>query len=677
MENTIHTPINDNLEQFRDVLLDARAITQLDVLSHGFLMELDHKSASGSPDLGPNAQKLLYIFLSLMNDGNTCFALDCEKLNKKWSEKWDGLCQLSAIDVKTPSYYSEDFRELIDHGIHEILKDNMIVDPSLFEARAQKTPDGKITRPFVICRDEKGVSWCYAARYFDAKCVIEKKIIDLFKSPDKTSDVDAQVNDLLAHTMLRDMQKTAVRRGMRENLIITGGPGTGKTTVVCYLLWCLLKLHPEMQTYQIYLAAPSGKAADRMRESIAETIEMIPGDKSDPIKTTIAALESYTIHRLLKYKPSGRVFSMDSEHTFPTHSIFVIDEASMIDITLFASLLDAIPEGARVFILGDPDQLPSVDAGAVLGDLLDAKGDFVVQLIESNRFNDASEIGKFAHSIQKNPVARFAKTLKKDFWGTPADDENYYNHEKDKRIVLDKINTIRIGDSSEENTKDITDQIQKIVKQWTERFYAPLLTLADSIVPDLNDDEFESKQQIELDKLWKHAAIARILSAERSGISGIEALNQAVCTTLKRNSSKFFAGQLIMLTRNQSTLKLYNGDSGVVLQSKKDGQFYLLLKKPHKEGDTRRQYVKYPMSMLPSDDIETAFAITVHKSQGSGYPHVMLFLPTRVGHPLLNRQIVYTAVTRTMGQSISIVSNDACFEDACKRLVQRDTGIVL
>ena len=666
MTNTSQTSTQD----FRDELLSMGAITQLDILSHEFLQKLD-------PDLGSNAQKLLYVFLSLLNDGNTCYALNADMLEKKWKDKWEGLCLLAQIDGTSPNYKSADFHNIIKAGIDEIRQNlNAPTGSRLFERRVSDQQSSNTTRPFVIHDDENGISWCYAAKYFDAKCVIENKIGKLFDHANSDDANISTADEILTHTFLNEEQKEAVRRGIRQNLIITGGPGTGKTTVVTFLLGCLLTVCPDTQNYDIYLAAPSGKAADRMRESIAESIENLPADVPQNVRESIRALESYTIHRLLRFSPGKNAFTMNKENMFSPHSIFVIDEASMIDIGLFASLLQAIPEGARIFILGDPDQLPSVEAGAVLGDLLKADGKFVSKLVESKRFTDNSEIGIFAKKLQTDEAGsglRFASKLPDGGWGTKKSDEAYLATHK----TLDKVNKIQIIDSDKaDDRKAMKERLETIVKSWTDRFYREIQTLAAQIDPSLPDDEFESKQKAALDALWKQVSLARILSAERRSLVGVDALNRAVCTHLGHASEAYFEGQLLMLTQNQSSLRLYNGDSGVVLKTK-ENQFYLLLNKPRMENGTQKNYVKYPLSVLPSDALEAAFAITVHKAQGSGYPHVMVFLPTRKGHPLLTHEIVYTAVTRTKGQSLTIVSNSDCFKDACNRTVTRDTGIVL
>ena len=161
---------------------------------------------------------------------------------------------------------------------------------------------------------------------------------------------------------------------------------------------------------------------------------------------------------------------------------------------------------------------------------------------------------------------------------------------------------------------------------------------------------------------------ARILSAERRGLRGVENLNRMVIKSLDFKEQEPFDGKLMILTKNQSYFDLYNGDSGILVNC--SVRPMLMLKR--KGG-----FVFYPLSMLPSDCVESAFAITIHKSQGSGYPNILMFLPTRKGHPLLNRQILYTGVTRTKKQSLTIVATPDTFKAACETVIERDTGIEL
>ena len=145
-------------------------------------------------------------------------------------------------------------------------------------------------------------------------------------------------------------------------------------------------------------------------------------------------------------------------------------------------------------------------------------------------------------------------------------------------------------------------------------------------------------------------------------------MNQIVSETLTQAVAPRFVGQILIFNRNQSEFELYNGDTGIVVRSARHDQLFLMLKK-------KSQFVFYPLSYFPEDCLAPSFAITIHKSQGSGYPNIMMFLPTRKGHPLLNRQILYTGVTRTKKQSLTIVATPETFKAACETVIERDTGI--
>ena len=639
--------VNGSVVEFYTLLREMRGISLVAEKMHNLLCALQQK-----PQLSFDAQKLLYIYLSLQEDGNTRIPLNAELLYSKWEQKWNGL----VVQHQEPCPSAEVFLPIIRKGVEDLAagKYTQIIGEGATPLRLQQTPQ---------------CAYLISAKHLEDKNHIE----NIFKSGFfKESPLDSaaipQAKEFV-HGLLRegspirfdDRQAEVIARGVSQNLIITGGPGTGKTTVIGFLLWKLFASDADYLNWNLYMAAPSGKAADRLAESMDDTLREISAtarDKNPRFVEKLAKASSYTLHRLLKYSVSKGGFTFNSGNPLPEKSIYIIDEASMIDISLFAAFLQALPPSGnfKLFILGDPNQLPSVDAGAVLGNILEFDRNFVVKLIRSNRFNDDSKIGVLAGKIQRGEDVAFE--------GVPFDAHAPYWE------ATDSVHQLDLDQGQTLSRKEELNAVESLVRKWTKKFYAPLMDLASAVDPAMPSDKVTPEQRAIREKLWSVANQARILSAERRGNRGVETLNCMVAEALGQNASSRFVGQILIFNRNQNEFKLYNGDTGIVVKSELHEQYFLMLKK-------QSEYVFYPLSYFAEDCLEPSFAITIHKSQGSGYPNIMMFLPTRKGHPLLNRQILYTGVTRTKKQSLTILATPETFKAACETVIERDTGIEL
>ena len=687
------------IDSFIDKLKEMRGIAELDRHLLHLLLEM-------KPSVSETTQKFLCLCFSLWDDGNTRVPLDAKLFKERWLKKWDALKILKKSQEESSDFaeLEKSFNEIIESGIADLSSNDFseIIGDNAPLLKAEGVTE-------VDCMPYHCL-FLYMAKHFKAKGEIQDAMARIFGKKIPGTPAIKQISNM----NLNDDQKNAVRRGQNENLIITGGPGTGKTTVVLYILWNVLEnivkdvktegLNSEeiskeqakaLSEYTIYLAAPSGKAADRMSESLKKGLEDISENlKETPIYAKLKDLEGMTIHRLLKYSRSDNGFSYNAKNQFPEKSIFVIDEASMVDVNLFSSLLQAIPsqdEGdlvTRLFILGDPYQLPSVDAGAVLGNILNSasKANYTAELKISMRFPPESKIGQLASAIkvcaddQKmtapdktfvlHPV--FSKNETKDGSAETSTDAVYYyslpQKSKDKSgEKLDKAPT----------KKEEQEYVSKFLENWIGDF-KDLPKLVAGIDPEALENPSDELKKL-CNDIWNKTLEKRILAAERRGAIGVEQINETIGNLIKgqkekpKSNSRYFEGQLLILTQNQAMYRLYNGDTGIVLF--KDSVPYIMLKKPNgKTGAEQRDFVAYPLSLLPADAVESAFAITIHKSQGSEYDHVTMFLPKEEGHPLLNNQILYTGITRAK-KTVTIIATDKTFKAACETVIKRDTGI--
>lgn len=444
----------------------------------------------------------------------------------------------------------------------------------------------------------------------------------------------------------------AIQAQLNDFFIITGGPGTGKTTTLAKLLRILLTIDPN---YKIALAAPTGKASMRMAESLRNSVQRFPNVFTNEMRLKIEKLENNTIHKLLGSKKDSIYFKKDEQKKLD-EDIIIIDEASMIDIPLFSKLLNALKDGARLVLLGDKDQLASVEAGSLLGDLCNT-------VAPLNQFNSdhANWINGFIQEEARKIPSSFHHS-------SPAALHHHItelklSHRFRAQGVTGKLSKAIISGD--------TDKISAIMDAPTTN-----LIFDKNFSPDILKSFAQGFEKYIHEKNEKEALKAlndiRVLTTVRQGERGLYSLNKKIEQLLEmkgliKTGKQFYENRPVMITRNNYDLDLYNGDIGIV-RADKSGQLRVWFE--GKDGEMR--------SVLPAyiSDCETVFAMTIHKSQGSEFSHVMVVLPESTNNPLLTRELLYTGITRTKENGTLIItgSNDVIMHTA-QSSVKRISGI--
>ena len=456
-----------------------------------------------------------------------------------------------------------------------------------------------------------------------------------------------------------DWQKVAaVVAILKRFSVVTGGPGSGKTFAIAGILALFLESTHRVKP-TIYLAAPTGKAAARLADSIKAAKQRL--DCSDSIKNAIPD-EVYTIHRLLKPITDTPYFQRNADNPLAA-DIVVVDEASMVDLALMSKLGQAMAPEARLLLVGDKDQLASVEAGSVLGDICGhqsihrfSKGFLrIFEEVTQTSLDESVQVPESKSSLQD-----CITVLQRSFRFAP--DSGIGGLSRLVNRGKADASLVYLQNPAEKSVLwhavSFDENLFRDIKRIIVKGYRKYLTIRDPALAMNNFSQF------------------KILCALKVGPFGVDAVNALAEQTLEREgliapgqreSYPWYPGRPVMITKNDYNLGLFNGDIGITLADPKLPGDALYVYFPDVGGEFKR----FPPQRL--SEHETVYAMTVHKSQGSEFDHVTLLLPER-DYPLLTRELIYTALTRAR-QTVSIWGTMSVLKAAITRSLERTSGL--
>ena len=446
-----------------------------------------------------------------------------------------------------------------------------------------------------------------------------------------------------------DLQRLAAAVAvMKSFTVVSGGPGTGKTSTVVRILALLAEQALSSGRHmRAALAAPTGKAAVRLQEAVRGALDTLP---CDPRVRRCLPAEALTLHRLLESLPGSPYFRHNAGNPLP-YDVVVVDESSMADLPLMAKLADALLPDARLILLGDRDQLSSVEAGAVLGDICNTGAEHHY----SKHF--AAEVARLTGC---GPPASRA--------GVPPISDSIVMLKKSYRFD----ETGGIGALARAVREGNADEAVRILRSGTDGVILREDVDAGTLASAIRVNAIEGLKAVasgrEPRESFARMSEQALLCALRRGALGVTGLNESVERILSEEGlvnprERWYAGRPVMVTRNDYSLGLYNGDMGVIL----DGAEGLRACFPSGDGGARSLMPR----LLPEH--ETVYAMTVHKSQGSEFDRVIMVMPEKIS-PVLTRELVYTGVTRAR-RSVEIWSPAEVLASAVETPVRRASGL--